>query len=134
MRKLLYLLLFISVLSCSKDEDPPAKVLITPVLSWEMSSVTNNFLEISITINSTESLPSGKLEFKVDNELIDTFTPSKSTKIFTTSYSFEDINEHSASLIYSFTDGRASINKSIKIKKVLNETVIRSFKENWTDF
>ena len=134
MKKLIYFILFISVLSCSKDEDPPIKVLVTPVLEWKMTSVKNNFLEISITINSSENLPSGKLDFKVDNELIDTFAPLKNTKMFTTSYSFEDINEHNATLIYSFSDKRASINKSIKIKKVLNETLIKSSTENWISF
>lgn len=111
----IYFLAIVSILSCSKDNDTPSKQeLVTPTLSWKANGIDANYLELSITISSTDNLPSGKIDFKVDNTNIDVFTPTKGTQIYTSSFSFDDTNEHTANLIYSFTDGRTALIKHLK--------------------
>ena len=130
----IYFLAVVGILSCSKDNDIPSeKELATPILSWKANGIDVNYLELSITISSDDNLPSGKIDFKVDNINIDVFTPIKGTQIYISSFSFKDTNEHAANLIYSFTDGRTAINKTFKIKKIETENLEKSSKENWED-
>ena len=135
MKKIYILFLVLStVISCGKDDGPGTEKLATPSLNWSATGVTNDVLEISITISSTDNLPTGKIEFKVDNTTVDNFSATKGTQTFTTSYAFADTNEHNASVVYSFTDGRNSVSKTIKIKKLLNETLVKSTREDWEDY
>jgi len=134
MKKLYYFVLLLIVFTaCEKDSDTPTKQLATPKITWNTTNVTDNILEISITIESTEELPKGSLEFKVDTILIDHFNPSKGAKTQTTNYTFKDESEHNALISYSFSDERPSISKTVKINRLLIETLKKSIKEDWED-
>lgn len=132
--KYIYILLLISVLiiACGKEETPePLVILATPSISWEAKNVSNDILEIEVTISSNDALPSGKIEFKIDNITIDTFSPKKGIQTYITSFKFNETEEHTAVVYYSFTDERSALNKSKKIKKNLNEVVQKSVKDDW---
>lgn len=125
-------LAILTIHSCSKDEEP--KPLETPSFDWSPVSVSENMLEISITINSSEDLPEGTLEFKVDGNRIDSFQATKGTKNYNTDFSFVDMETHTASLSYMFNDGRSALNKTINIKKSLQTVTQKSSKSDWIDF
>lgn len=128
-----FIVITLFLTACQKDGDEPTKQLATPKISWVTTSVTNNVLEISITIESTEELPLGNLKFRVDNVLIDDFNPSKGNNSYTTNYTFTDENEHKALISYSFTDKRPSITKTVKVNRFLIKTTETSTKEDWKD-
>lgn len=135
--KKLYILLLITflIISCGKEDSPePTKTLASPTMNWAAKNVTNDVLEIEVVISSNENLPTGKLEFKIDNTIVDTFTPTKGTTSYTTSYSFEDIDEHSAKLEYVFNDSRTNLSKNKKIKKITDETILKSQNEDWKNY
>lgn len=136
MKKLYLLLVTITIISsCGKEETPdPPKKIATPSLSWTATNAVNDVLEIEITISSNENLPQGKLEFKIDNNTIDTFSPTKGTQSYTTSFKFEDTDEHTATVYYSFNDGRAALSKNKKIQKNTIENIETSSKDQWNNY
>ncbi|WP_420600934.1 hypothetical protein [Flagellimonas sp.] len=133
MKKLILItLVMLMTHSCSKDEE--AKALETPSFDWSATAVSGNTMEISITINSSEDLPEGTLEFKVDGNLINSFQALKGTKTYNTDFNFVDMETHTASLSYMFSDGRSALNKTINIKKSLQTVTQKSSKSDWVDF
>ncbi len=122
----------LTIHACSKDEEP--KTLATPSLDWSPISVSENILQISITINSEEDLPPGTLEFSVDGNRINTFQATKGTKSYNTDFSFNDMESHTVSLSYIFNDGRNAVNKTIDIKKSLQKVSQKSSRSDWLDF
>ncbi|MDO5978755.1 hypothetical protein [Flavivirga spongiicola] len=118
--------------SCSKDDSQGN--LVTPTLKWEANAITDSKLEISITITSSESLPEGNLEFKVDGNVLNTFSAEKGTKVFTTNYVFNDTEAHNASVVYNFVDDIIKpVSKSISIKKSIQEILQKSTRNTWVD-
>lgn len=135
--KKLYILFILSIfiISCGKDESPePTKALASPTMNWTAKNVTNDVLEIEVVISSSENLPTGNLEFKIDNTIIDSFKPTKGTTSYTTSYSFDDTIEHSAKLEYVFNDSRTSLSKNKKVKKTTDENILKSLNEDWKNY
>nr|WP_299381181.1 hypothetical protein [Allomuricauda sp.] len=132
MKKIVLIILAFSIVnSCSKDEDPAP--LATPSLDWAPSSVNSNTLEISITIDSPEGLPEGTLEFSVDGNRVNTYQPNKGTSTYNTAYTFDDLETHTAKLSYLFSDGRSSVDKTISIKKSVQQVTQKSSKSDWMD-
>ncbi|MEX0313078.1 MAG: hypothetical protein AB3N18_02795 [Allomuricauda sp.] len=129
---ILITLTILTIYSCSKDEEP--KALVTPSLEWSPISISGNMLKISITINSEEDLPQGSLEFTVDGNRINTFQASKGTKNHSTDFSFTDMDSHTFSLSYIFTDGRSTLSKTMNIQKTLQTVTQKSSKSDWVDF
>ncbi|MGX1930582.1 hypothetical protein [Flagellimonas sp. 2504JD4-2] len=125
-------LALLAVLSCSKDEEPAT--LATPSLEWSPVSVSGNTLEISVTISSSDDLPAGTLEFSVDGNRIGSFQATKGTKTYSTDYSFTDTESHTASISYTFSDGRSALNKTINIQKSVQAVTQKSSKSDWIDF
>lgn len=119
------------VFSCSKDDEE--KMLATPTLEWTAVSVQGSALEITISISSSEELPAGNLTFNVDGTQVNTFSAIKGSKMYTTGFTFEDTKTHQASLVYSFTDERTKINKTIAIKKSEQEIVQKSSRNDWIE-
>ncbi len=122
----------LTIHACSKDEEP--KRLETPSFDWSPISVSENILQISITINSSEDLPEGTLEFKVDGNRIKSFQATKGTRTLNTDFNFGDTETHTASLSYTFNDGRSTLNKTIDIKKSLQTVTQKSSRSDWLDF
>lgn len=137
MKKIIYVHIIIAILlmilfSCSKDDE--TQNLATPSLEWKVNSLKDtNFLEVSVTINSEDELPDGELEFQIDDVTLNSFPITKGEKIYTTNYSFSDFEKHKASIVYTFTDGRNTIIKSINLKKTLLEVVENSSRNDWED-
>ena len=129
-----YLILILLLVACQKEDGPSSKDLSTPGFSWTTSNVSNDVLEISISISSSDDLPPGNLAFSVDNNVIDNFAPTKGTIATSTSYAFNDFEEHTATITYSFNDGRVALRRAIKIQKSLNETIQTSSKEHWENY
>ncbi len=133
MKKIVLITLTIlTIHSCGKDDE--SKVLETPSFEWNPISVSENALEISITINSSGDLPEGILEFKVDGNRINSFQAIKGTKVYNTDYNFIDMETHTASLSFMFSGGRNALNKTINIKKSLQKVSQKSSKNDWVDF
>ena len=131
-RLILITMAIVTIHSCSKDNE--TKALETPSLEWSPVSVSEDRLEISITINSSEGLPEGTLEFEVDGNLINSYQPIKGTTTYITDYGFSDMETHQASLFYMFNDGRSALNKTINIKRSLQTVTQRSSRSDWVDF
>ncbi len=130
-RILILVFTILTIFSCSKDDDE--NVLATPTLEWGATSIQGNNLEISITISSSEDLPAGTLEFKVDGKTINTFSATKGSNAYTTDYTVDDKKAHQALLVYSFADGRTELSKTITIKKSVQETLQRSSRNDWIE-
>lgn len=126
------ILMLLVLISCSKDSTE--KSFATPSVTLSAISVENNVLGVSVTIDSPEELPSGTMEFKIDDSTVNTFSITKGTKTYTTDYMFTDLESHKASVIYNFSDGREAVNKSVNIKKSLQEILDTSSKSDWVDF
>lgn len=129
---ILITLAILTICSCSKDEE--SKPLETPSFDWSPVSVSDNTLEISITINSSDDLPEGTLEFMVDGNRIKSFQVTKGTRTLTTDFNFSDMETHTASLSYMFNDGRSALSKTINIQKSLQTVTQKSTRNDWTDF
>ncbi|GAA4272238.1 hypothetical protein U6A24_21370 [Aquimarina gracilis] len=127
-----YITISFLLTSCSNDDN--AEMLATPTLDWNATSIINDdILEISITINSEDQLPEGKLEFQIDDVSLNTYSPNKGTNTYTTNYSFQGFTEHKATIVYTFNDGRNPISKSKNIKKSMLEAIENSTKNDWQD-
>ena len=135
MKTLRFYIVLIGLLaiSCGKDDGPSAKDLATPSLSWLTTNVFDDKLEISITISSIEDLPPGKIELLKDGTVVNNFSPTKGSHTFLTNFSFNDTEEHVAVISYSFNDGRPTISKQLKLKKVESQNLLKSTKYDWVD-
>ena len=135
MRTLKFYFVFMAllVISCNKDDTSTTKDLATPSLTWLTTNVIEDKLEISISVSSTDKLPSGNIQLLKDGFVIYNFVPTKGTHTYLTNFSFNDTEEHVAEISYSFYDGRPSIKKPIKLKMVESQKIKMSTKDDWTD-
>ena len=121
------------IISCGKDDGPSSKDLVTPSMSWKTTNVFNEQLEISVTVQSVDDLPSGKIELLIDNSVVNSYIPTKGIHTYLTNFRFNDTEEHIAIISYSFNDGRPAILKQLKLKKVESQSLLKSTKYEWVD-
>lgn len=131
MKRIFILLIsFVIFYSCDKDDDP----LASPEFSWQAERIADDTLLIISQINTAEKLPKGSLELYIDGHLKDIFTPKKGRSIYTTTFTFNDLDVHQVNLIYIFKDGRPSLSENKELQKQLITTLETSEDGDWQSY